>query len=200
MYSQVQQDEFVYKIIGDSGYFLDIGAGWVGNLNSNTLFLEEKGWNGICIDGDTTSIDNRKQKSIRAIMLNCFIPNTPLIEIFTTFKTPKIIDYFSLDIEPSSLIGLRNFPFKEYEFKILTFEHDSYRAGPSDKNESHKILKEHGYFCLCEDIQVPLEFSNFGFFEDWWINPKYFSNNFIANNTFKQKTGNYIVAELISSF
>jgi len=196
MYSQVQQDEFVYKLIGDNGYFLDLGAGWVGGLNSNTLFLEEMGWSGICIDGDLVSANNRKEKSTRSVVLNVMIPEISLKDIFIENKTPKTIDYFSLDIEPSSLLGLVNFPFNDYEFKVLTFEHDSYRAGVNDKNTSHEILKSNGYFCLCEDIRVPVEFSKEGFFEDWWINPKYFTENFIKNNTLKQLTGDFAVASI----
>jgi hypothetical protein len=199
MYSQVQQDEFVYKLIGNNGYFLDLGAGWVNSVNSNTLFLEEKGWNGICIDGDLASANKRKDKSVRSTVLNVLIPDTNLKDIFIANNSPKTLDYFSLDIEPSSLLGLYNFPFDEYDFKVLTFEHDSYRTGVEDKNKSHDILKNNGYFCLCEDICVPIEFSNTGFFEDWWVNPKYFSEEYINTNTFKQQTGDFVVANINSN-
>ena len=194
MYSQVSQDEFVKKIIGNTGFFLDIGAGWVEpQLNSNSLFLEEQGWDGICIDGDLTSANNRKNKAIRAKVLNVMVNENNLKSILDENNAPKTIDYVSLDIEPYSLIGLLSFPFSEYEFKVLTFEHDSYRTGENEKLKSHDILLNHGYYCLCEDIKVPSEFSNEGYFEDWWINKKYFSDSFIQKNTFKKCFGQHII-------
>jgi hypothetical protein len=199
MHSQILQDEFVHKLIGDSGFFVDIGAGWVEpQLNSNSLLLEEKGWSGICIDGDKQSAENRKNKAIRANVLNVMIPDTTIISILKDYNAPSIIDYVSIDIEPSSLTGLINFPLDEYEFKVLTFEHDSYRTGLNDKNTSHEILKSKGYICLCEDLCVPREFSLTGYFEDWWVNPKYFNPEYINVNTFHGVTGQFVVENIKS--
>jgi FkbM family methyltransferase len=51
-YSQFKQDEVIYnnflKHI-DKGYFVDIGA-HDGKLFSNSLFFEELGWDGVCIE------------------------------------------------------------------------------------------------------------------------------------------------------
>jgi hypothetical protein len=64
-YAQASQDLFVHSLLGDKGYFLDIGAGWDSyGLNSNSLYLEEQGWTGICIEGDLESANKRKSRSI----------------------------------------------------------------------------------------------------------------------------------------
>ena len=196
-YSQVHQDLFALTLIGRRGYFLDLGAGWDhSGINSNTLLLEENGWDGICIEGDNLSSIRRKTESKRAKVMNVYIPQTKIIDILRDNNAPKVIDYVSVDIDPMSMIALNNFPFDEYEFKVMTFEHDSYRNGPEQKNQSHSLLTEKGYICLCNDVQVPEGMGETNYFEDWWINPKYFSEEFISNNTFNQKSGKYIIENI----
>jgi len=197
MYSQTYQDEFAYLLCNtDKGFFVDIGAGDSDfppyGTNSNTKFLEEKGWSGIlveCVYGWT-----EYAKITRSGAAVCArIPDTPIKKILYENNCPNTIDYLSIDIEPSSVIALETFPFDEYEFKILTFEHDLYAAGPTQKNKSHEILKSKGYICLCEDVETPM---NAGPYEDWWINPKFFTENFIQNNIYNKKTGFYILNQI----
>jgi len=196
-YAQVCQDQFALTLIGKNGYFLDLGAGWDhSGINSNTVLLEENDWSGICIEGHGPSHALRLEKAKQALVLNVFIPDTQIIDILKNNNAPKIIDYISVDIDPMSMIALNNFPFDEYEFKVMTFEHDSYRNGPEQKNQSHSLLTEKGYICLCNDIQVPEGMGETNYFEDWWINPKYFSEEFISNNTFNQKSGKYIIENI----
>lgn len=196
-YSQVFQDRFVLKLVGRNGFFLDLGAGWDhSRINSNTLLLEEYGWDGISIDANIDHATRRNDKSIRSTTIVCKIPETTIKEILDEHNAPKIIDYVSIDIEPVSMIGLENFPFNEYEFKVLTFEHDSYSAGPQKKEEAYKLLTEKGYIRLCDNVRVPESMGPNLYFEDWWINPKYFSKEFIETNTFEEKLGSYIVTNI----
>ena len=37
---------------------------------------------------------------------------------------------------------------------------------------------------------------NAGTYEDWWINPKFFTENFIENNIYNKKTGFYILNQI----
>lgn len=196
-YSQVFQDVFVHTLIGDRGYFLDLGAGDPeGGLNSNTLLLEQKGWDGICVDGHAHHIKRRKDFALRSSIVCTFIPDTTIKEILDSHGAPKIIDYVSVDIEPISVVALHNFPFDEYEFKIMTFEHDLYLGGPSQKEESYQILTNRGYVRLCDNVNVP-DILGFGkYFEDWWVNPKFFSQEFIENNTFSHELGKNIVTNI----
>ena len=51
-YSQFQQDKFIYENFlknKQKGYFVDIGA-YDGECDSNSLFFENLGWEGICIE------------------------------------------------------------------------------------------------------------------------------------------------------
>jgi hypothetical protein len=51
-YSQAGQDLFVNAILNkNDGFFIEIGA-YDPEYLSNSLMLEELGWNGICIDID----------------------------------------------------------------------------------------------------------------------------------------------------
>lgn len=196
-YSQVYQDVFVYTLLGDNGYFLDLGAGDPeGGLNSNTLYLEQKGWDGICVDGHDHHIKRRRDFALRSSIVTTFIPDTTIKYLLDSHNAPKTIDYVSVDIEPVSVIALRNFPFDEYEFKVMTFEHDLYLAGPAQKDESYEILTKYGYVRLCNNVNVP-DVLGFGkYFEDWWVNPKYFSQEFISNNYFEHELGKNIVANI----
>jgi hypothetical protein len=95
-----------------------------------------------------------------------------------------------------SIIALDNFPFDEYEFKVMTFEHDTYRNGPEQKEKAYSLLTEKGYICLCNDVRVPESMGETNYFEDWYINPKYFTEEFISNNTFNKCLGSDIVKNI----
>lgn len=70
-YSQFKQDEFLYNILFKdfkTGFFIDIGA-YDGIIDSNTLFFEELGWDGICIEPNPSKFEkltnSRKCKCIK---------------------------------------------------------------------------------------------------------------------------------------
>jgi FkbM family methyltransferase len=51
-YSQFQQDKFAYENYfkdKENGFFVDIGA-YDGECDSNSLFFENLGWSGICVE------------------------------------------------------------------------------------------------------------------------------------------------------
>ena len=66
-HGQLLQDKWVLEhwlrqgnSIGDVGYFVDVGA-FDGVTISNTLQLEQLGWNGVCIEASTASAEKCKQ-------------------------------------------------------------------------------------------------------------------------------------------
>jgi hypothetical protein len=198
-YAQVCQDRFALELIGTNGFFLDLGAGWdSGILNSNTALLEELGWDGISVEGNPEHAERRKSKSLRSKVVCTYIPETTIKEILDLNTAPKVIDYVSVDIEPLSMVALNNFPFDDYEFKIMTFEHDLYAAGPRQKQEAYDLLTSKGYVRLCNNVNVPEAMGIGLYFEDWWVNPKYFSKEFIENNTFDGQLGTYITSNIRS--
>jgi len=208
MYSQECQDEFVYLLNNkQSGFYLDIGAGdgFMEPNGGNTQYLEEMGWDGILVEGREDYYLAGKDKR-KGRFINAMIPNTTIYDLLKDNGSPKTIDYVSMDIDPLTIIALENFPFDEYEFKILTFEHDLYAdyvggihpnitqgSFIKQKIRSQEMLSHYGYRLLCEDVKAGFWYKPF---EDWWVNPKYFTEEFIQNNQFKGRLGGYIVEHL----
>jgi hypothetical protein len=174
-YSLSGQDLFVNYLIDNinsKNYYVEIGAGWPTKIN-NTYLLEYKyKWLGISIDFDQKMVDNFNK--IRGN--ECLYADATKInytDLFFSKKMPCEIDYLSLDIDPAyqTLLVLVLMPFKNYKFKVITFEHDSYRHGNLIKIVSRLFLKSNGYFCAYKDVKA----TGFGKYEDWWIHPEYIS-------------------------
>jgi hypothetical protein len=124
------------------------------------------------------------------------IPQTTIKSILDSNNAPKVIDYVSIDTDPSSMIALNNFPFGEYEFKVMTFEHDLYNGNDIQKILSYELLSSKGYVRLCNNVNIPEELGVGLYFEDWWVNSKYFSKEFIENNSFENDLGRNIVNKI----
>ncbi len=58
-YSQSQQIESYVEQFFSKGFFLEIGC-WDGSLISQTLYLEQKGWQGLCVDPFPRGFVDRK--------------------------------------------------------------------------------------------------------------------------------------------
>lgn len=95
----------------------------------------------------------------------------------------------SLDIEGDGLrySVLQKVMKYDYEFKIITIEHDVYRGYDlTERIPQRNFLSELGYILLCADVsneengiyhsKVNCNLNGFPF-EDWWVNPKYFNEN-----------------------
>jgi hypothetical protein len=169
-YSQAGQDVFVLSLFDKTykGVFVDIGCSLPDIIN-NTLLLEENGWTGVSLDIADLKLkwQTRKTSFLVENALTCNYK-----EIFEKHNINIIVDYLNLDIEGEGLRyqALKRVMESEYEFKVITIEHDAYRGYDlTERIPQRKLLNEMGYYLLCSNV------SNEGFpFEDWWINPKYF--------------------------
>jgi len=91
------------------------------------------------------------------------------------YNLTKVVDYLSLDIEGT---GLRYWALKKiidsgYKFKVITIEHDVYRGlGSSEREPQRKLLKDLNYVLVCSNVTL-----SGNPFEDWWINPKYITED-----------------------
>lgn len=65
-----------------------------------------------------------------------------LDELLDRHKAPKVIDYFSLDVEGHEYEILKNFSFDRYRFRILGVERPSKRL--------HKLLLGNGYDAVAQ--------------------------------------------------
>lgn len=183
-YSQVMQDMFALTALDGlrNGTYLEIGSADP-TYGSNTKLLEELGWNGLSMDImiDFVYRFNQERKNT-CYCLDAL--NTDFKKVLKDkFGDRKIIDYLSLDIDPAenTLNCLYKIPFDEYEFNVITFEHDSYQSGVAVKIEQRRYLSSLGYQLIGADIKYNCSNS----FEDWWINPKNV-NEEIVNKLVKQ--------------
>ena len=92
-------------------------------------------------------------------------------EIFNRLGYDKVIDYLQIDCEPAknSFDALLQIPFDDYQFRVITFEHDSTNEKTNSyKDKSRKYLEFLGYELLVSDVSV----GDNNPFEDWWIKPE----------------------------
>jgi hypothetical protein len=66
----------------------------------------------------------------------------PLKDVFTQFQVPKVIDYLSLDVEGAEFLIMKNFPFGEYKFKILTVERPGKDLKELLESQGYRFLKD----------------------------------------------------------
>ena len=97
-YSQFQQDKFIYENYfknKQNGFFIDIGA-YDGEIDSNSLFFENLGWNGICFEPNPIIFE--KLKKIRKC--EC-LP-------YAISDKNEVSQFFQIIEGPSTLSGLVN--------------------------------------------------------------------------------------------
>lgn len=72
-YSQFGEDQFLVenKLVPERGFFIEVGA-YDGVASSNTLYFEQHGWRGLCIEPDP-EIASRCRDNRLAFTLNCAI-------------------------------------------------------------------------------------------------------------------------------
>ena len=96
--------------------------------------------------------------------------------LFEERNYPKQIDYLQLDIDPceATFHALKQIPFDDYRFSVITYEHELYRASANGcgiddiwQKESAKIFEKYGYERVIKNV------ANMGNpYEDWWVDPK----------------------------
>jgi len=171
-YSKEGQDKLAKYLIGNQGFFLDIGCSNPKNGN-NTFLLEELGWKGLLIDHNQKYVELcKKERKSDAFKIDCnLFTRENWIDFLEKNNAPKIIDYMSVDVDGSNINFIRNFPLEKYEFKIMTYETDVYRFGKSVKNAAIEILSKFNFYkILLEDGMI---YEKEKIWEDWWVNEKY---------------------------
>ena len=178
-YSQCYQDLFVLYILKGKkkGTYLEIGAGkpFYGN---NTALLKEFNWSGISLEINQSLINQWLIERPNDIILNEDATNVDFNKIYNN-NLPKSIDYLQLDIDPSSNTykALKNIPFDQIQFNVITYEHDYYVDNSKYRLKSREFLKEKNYILIASNISP----DNHSPFEDWYVHKNYY-NNSISNN------------------
>ena len=170
-YSQCMQDLFALTMLDgkSNGYYIELGSGDP-FLSNNTALLESLGWGGLSFDIDPEKVNNFKNQRKNLVLAKNTI-NTDFLKVFKQFKTPKNIDYLSLDVDPSNNTyeTLLKLPLNDYKFAVITYEHNYWRDETGKyKSLSREYLKKQGYELIINDIGANENQS----FEDWWVHPK----------------------------
>jgi hypothetical protein len=197
--AQACQDIFVDKILDkDNGFFLDIGAGTGGleahrpGFYSNTFFFEaSRKWDGIAIDYDKEWFDAvhelRRSKCLCEDLLKVDIN-----QILDQNNCPQEIDYLSIDVDEAQRQVFSDFDFEKYKFKVLTLEHNVFKAfGQGLRFEDRtrilkeyalyrKVLESYGYHRLWSNVHL----KEYGAIEDWWVNKELYE--LYSNIVFKE--------------
>lgn len=188
-YSQAGQDEFVHSIVGDTGFFVDVGA-HDGIVHSNTYALEQLGWTGLAVDPNHETCDIMRRD--RTCLVACVaasdvagslyfdgvsvhgkrelegwdVPAQTLATLLTEVDAPPVIDYLSIDVEGHELEVLAGMDFARWHVRLITIEHNLYCDGPDRKNAIYDILTGHGFERVREDVVA----EGYGAYEDWFVN------------------------------
>ena len=163
-YSQCGQDLYAFEKTNNkkNGYYIEIGAYHPTDI-SNTKMLEELGWRGISFETRQDLLqDWRAIRSNNLIICNA--TNFDFKKCFHDNNVPKVIDYLSLDIDEGTLDCLKILPLKDYNFRVITLEHDEYSQGPIKKNMMREILYSYGY-----KLDKPDVANDGNVYEDWWL-------------------------------
>lgn len=174
--SDARQDEFVANMtrFKRGGSYVDIGS-CHSQRSNNTFFFDSMGWRGVCVELDPGHNDSYANRS------NCLHLNQDALQVdwaaaFERAGLPATIDYLSLDVDDASLEVLRRLPTDRYRFRVITIEHDFYRAGDANRAAQRELLSSLGYRLVCPDVYV--EQPDFPHpncpFEDWWAHPDEF--------------------------
>ena len=197
-YSDAKQDQFVANILNfkKNGYCVDIGS-CHSIISNNTYFFQSLGWTSISIEIDERYNDSYNSRE-NGVHLNDNALTIDYKKEFEEYEFPKNIDYLSLDVDTLSLDVLNILPFDEYNFKVITIEHDGYLYGDKYREEQRSILTHHGYTLLCSNVYV--EQSGFEGrecpFEDWWVHPQEFNSDDLE----KVKSDMEFPSQIISKF
>lgn len=199
-FSQCGQDLFVINLLKiTNGTFLDLGCYLPKNIN-NTYLLELHGWTGISLDINNYS----KEWEVRNNkFIQCDCLSQDYNKLLSENYDNNVIDYLTLDME---ILGDRYKLLKiiletNYEFKVITIEHDSHLGDSYINNEKipqRELLIEKGYILVCSDVSHK-DFPD-DYYEDWWVNKKYIgkdkykswlSNKESFDKIFKKNNINY---------
>jgi hypothetical protein len=170
-YSQSFQDLFVLAALNGKtkGTYLEIGAQEPFYQNNTALLETEFEWNGISIEIDSKLCEMFSQQRKNKILCED-ATKINYSHLLKEFNQGNIIDYLQLDCEPSRVTFeiLLMIPFDEYQFRLITYEHDHYvDMTNSYRDKSRKYLQMMGYELLVSNVSL----NDCSPFEDWWYKP-----------------------------
>lgn len=190
MYSQGGQDLWVMEKVRRPGFFVDVGA-YDGVESSNSLRLEEAGWEGICIEAGPEWFARLQINRPKSYNLNMavmpyvgstgfsghhagvnggeLVPCAPLDMILDLAWCPLHIDYLSIDIEGGEIGLLESMDWSKYTVNLITIEHNLYLGSRETKDRIYELLTAQGFERVVDNATVTEPGAYFGVeYEDWY--------------------------------
>jgi len=192
--ARCHQDFFTFLSLNGekNGTFLDIGCSDP-IISNNTYGLEKIGWTGICIDSSIEyKIFFTEHRSSQYILYEGQDEDQDFNIINNFFNKYPVIDYLSFNHSFMMNQILFKIPFDKIKFKVITIKHDCYAIGNELKESITKLLKEHNYFLLCDNIKI-FYLEKESEFEDWWVNPDLVDMSLISKYQSSGKRWNQVL-------
>ncbi len=186
--SKEGQDSFVSRLLG-ARVFVDIGCSH-GQLYNNTWALEQTGWRGWLFERRQEMIEQCK-RSRKAPAFQIDAATFDFRTFFREQRAPNLIDYVSFDVDSATVPAVKNFPFEDYSFLVMTIEHDLYR-GEAAKEAIVERLKPFGHYRV---LGNSMEYARGKPFEDWIVKADYFPAHLL-----EQDQSNQVWWEFIDQF
>lgn len=167
-YSQKGQDLFVMDFIHKTdGTYLDLGCS--GPKNNTYLLEKTRRFQGLSIDSyeDAVAQWENSDRDIENIHLRDYKTLDIEDEMFDFYVNGNI-DYMSFEVDTAHSIDLlRQLPFDDYKFGIVTYQHDIVGA-----EASRAIFTEYGYKKVTTECMNDYDVTSSAYqTQDWWFHP-----------------------------
>jgi len=149
MGSEFSEDLWIVQNVKlpEKGYYVDLGCAWPVQF-SNTAFLRNRGWRGLCVDGNPIYAQHWKGvEEFTCCLLGdgnpvLFDPNgvpelsrvgsgiiTPTIRLCDLVANQTRIDFLSVDLEGHEFEALRHFDFQKFRPQVIVAEYSTHGIG-----------------------------------------------------------------------
>jgi hypothetical protein len=196
--SDSRLDEFCARLLDfkRDGVYVDIGSAQP-MYHNNSHFLETQlGWRGLCVELDgqySGSYGDRKNCSF----INGDATQVDYAKVFAELTMPSSIDFLSIDVDGPYVEVAKMLPHDNYRFKVIGIEHDAYVHGDKYRAPEREFFLGKGYVLACADMFVRHPDYDDCPYEDWYLDPQYFSNDVIEKVKSSSCYGDDVMAKLV---
>lgn len=170
--SEYNEDIFIdgLNVLPPTGFYLDLGCAWPHRF-SNSEFLRQRGWSGLCIDANPVYADRwRGVAPFYCAVLGdgsnaCYVPNEAapelgriadtgmmvqtekLTDILAQFGIEQI-DFISCDLEAHEFAALSTLDWDKFKPKVVVSEYSTWNPAPVGVTEDFRVkemLEKVGY-------------------------------------------------------
>ncbi len=141
----------------------------VDGTNEEVIFIESDDSSGIVAENTVNNEKYRSKEILQSKTHNKLVKLKPitLYQLLKKYNAPRIIDYFSFDVEGAEERILKNFPFEKYIFLSMSIERPT--------QELNRILFQNGYV-----------FIKNSFFDSFYVHKSLPNLNSLKKQLFKQ--------------